>query len=128
MKHLPRALLVIAAVNFAAALFFLAALPAQDGGRVIACIGLVVVHLLIGGGLLLRMNWARALMLVYALFQIAALATAAVVAILSLQLKPFTAWTATILVLTLVLIPFLVWGSRYLLRETTRALFVPPET
>lgn len=126
MRNLPKPLLVIVAANVAALAFFLAVFPSQSGGPAIACLGLVLLHALIAGGLLWRMNWARGLMLAYALFQIAAVATAAVVAVLSLQLKPFTTWTATQLILAAVLIPFLWWTSAYLMRESTRVLFAQP--
>lgn len=127
MQKPPIPLLIIVAANIAAMIFFLIVFPSQSGGPAIACLGLVLLHALIAGGLLLRMNWARGLMLAYALFQIAAVATAAVVAVLSLQLKPFTTWTATQLILAAVLIPFLWWASAYLMRESTRLLFVRPE-
>lgn len=126
MRNLPKSLLIIVAANVAAMVFFIIAFPTQSGGPAIACIGLVILHALIAVGLLWRMNWARGLMIAYALFQIAAVATAAVVAILSLQLKPFTTWTATQLILAAVLIPFLWWASAYLMRDTTRALFTRP--
>jgi hypothetical protein len=127
MRNLPRPLLLIAGANGVAMLFFLGAFPFEEGGRAIACLGLVLLHGLLSAGLLLRQNWARGLMLVYSLFQIAALATSAVVAILSLQLKPFTAWTATQLILAAVLVPFLGWCSAWLLRDSNRLLFVRPE-
>jgi hypothetical protein len=127
MRDLPKPLLLIIAANCVAMLFFLGVYPFEEGGRAIACLGLVLLHALIAGGLLFRQNWARGLMLVYSLFQIAALATSAVVAILSLQLKPFTAWTATQLMLAAVLVPFLAWCGHWLLQDTTRSLFVRPE-
>ena len=126
MRNLPKSLLIIVAANIAALVFFLVVYPSQSGGPAMACLGLVLLHALIAGGLLWRMNWARGLMLAYALFQIAAVATAAVVAVLSLQLKPFSIWTATQLILAAVLIPFLWWTSAYLMRESTRVLFARP--
>ncbi len=121
--HLPAGVLVLVAANVAGAVFFAIACPGETGGRAIACTALVLVHATLAFGLYHTYNWARVIMLIYALFQIAGLATAAVVALLMLQAKPFTAWTGVMFGLALVLIPFLSWACTYLMRESTRDRF-----
>lgn len=124
-RMLPKPLLVIATANIAAALICLGVLPSQGGARAAGTLALAMLYGVIAGGLLWRRNWARGLMLAWALFQIGALATGSAVEVLMLQMKPFSAWTALLWIISLVLIPFLWWASVWLLRERTRSLFVP---
>ena len=106
---------IIGIANIFGAFFFIFALPQLEGGRFLAAVILSLTHVLIAIGFFLKLDWARAIMLVYSTFQLFALATATVVSILSLQYRSFSLWTGTILFLFFTVGPFLAWTIHFLL-------------
>ncbi|SRR5581483_8826508 len=112
----PAGIKVLIAANFlAAAGFAIGSLPAT-GDRFIGCLVLAPLHVLLGFALWRGYRWGRILMLLYAVFQGAALTVGSVISILMLAGQPPTANTYGILGLAVFLIPFLIWTAVYLAR------------
>jgi len=112
---------VLIAVNALVALALLIMFPQYTGGRALLylCVGLL--HGVLGIGLYFQTNWARVLMIVYALFQIAGMSLWSVIGLMTLVAQPLSTEKAQFLALAVVAIPFLAWSVFYLLGQLRRA-------
>lgn len=122
----PAGMKVLVAVNALAALALLIMVPQYTGGRALLylCVGLL--HGLLGVGLYLQSNWARVLMIVYALFQVAGMGLWSLIGLMTLVAQPLSSEKAQFLVLAAIAIPFLSWSAFYLLGQLRRAADSPP--
>lgn len=118
----PLGIKILIAVNFAAAAVLLLMVPHYSGGRALLylCVGLL--HGLLGIGLYLRQNWARIVMIVYALFQSVGMALWSLIGLMTLMAEPLDADKAAFLAFSAVAIPFLFWAGIYLLRHMTNGV------
>ena len=123
----PAGIKVLVAVNALAALTLLVMFPQYTGGRALLylCVGLL--HGLLGIGLYFQANWARVLMIVYALFQVAGMGLWSLIGLMTLVAQPLSTEKAQFLILAAVAIPFLSWSAIYLLGQLRRAADTPPD-
>jgi sulfite exporter TauE/SafE len=122
----PVGIKVLVAVNALAALTLLIMFPQYTGGRALLYLCVGILHGVLGIGLFLQANWARVLMIVYALFQVAGMSLWALIGLMTLVAQPLSAEKAQFLVLAAVAIPFLSWSVFYLLGQLRRAADPPP--
>ena len=113
----PTGIKVLVAVNALTALSLLIMFPQYSGGRALLylCVGLL--HGLLGAGLYFQANWARVLMIVYALFQVAGMSLWSLIGLMTLVAQPLSTDKAQFLALAAVTIPFLTWSVLYLLAQ-----------
>lgn len=115
---------IMVAANAAAAIGLLAAWPWQSGLRGMLFLIVGMVHVVLTVGLWRMKNWARILMICYALFQFAGLSIATVVTLALVQEDGLTPGARLELVLAGVVLPLLLWAAIYLLRPAGQALFL----
>jgi hypothetical protein len=120
----PFALWFLVGVNAVAAIVLFIASPLQNSGnRGLAFAILAAAHTVLAAGLAWRRNWARVLMLIYAVFQFAGLTIGVVVAAAFVQADGWTPYHAMLFVVAAVVLPLLLWATLYLLGPAGQALF-----
>jgi hypothetical protein len=118
------AIWVMVVANALAAIGLLAAWPWQSGVRGMLFFIVGTIHVALAIGLWRMKNWARILMICYALFQFTGLSIGTMITLAFVQADGFTPDSARFLLLAAVGLPLLLWALIYLLRPTGQSLFV----
>ena len=113
----PRGLMVLVTVNAVAAIILLIMSPLYPGGRGLLYLCAGILHAVLALGLFRAYNWARVIMIIYALFQAVGMSLWSLIGLMTLAVQPMTAAKAGFLGFALVAVPFLVWSVVYLLRQ-----------
>ena len=117
----PVGIKVLVAVNAVTALILLVMFPQYSGGRALLYLCVGILHAVLGVGLYFQTNWARVLMIIYALFQVAGMGLWSLIGLMTLLAVPVSTEKAEFLVLSAVAIPFLLWSALYLLGQLRKA-------
>ena len=116
----PVGIRVLIAVNTLTALALLAMCPQYSGGRALLYLVVGMLHALLGFALYRGYNWARVVMIIYALFQVAGMGLWSLIGIMTLAAEPLSNEKAQFLGFAAIAIPFLAWSVIYLLRDIQR--------
>ncbi len=113
----PSGIKVLVAVNAITAIALLIMFPQYSGARALLYLFIGLLHAVLAAGLYFQSNWARVLMIVYALFQVAGMSLWALIGLMTLVAQPLSTEKAQFLGLAAVAIPFLAWSVFYLLGQ-----------
>jgi hypothetical protein len=113
----PSGIKVLVGVNAITAIALLIMFPQYSGARALLYLFIGLLHAVLAAGLYFQSNWARVLMIVYALFQVAGMSLWALIGLMTLVAQPLSTEKAQFLVLAAVAIPFLAWSVFYLLGQ-----------
>ena len=113
----PTGLRILVTVNALTAIALLLMFPQYTGGRALLYLCAGLLHGVLAFGLFHRYNWARIVMIVYALLQAAGMSLWSLIGLMTLMIEPLGRDKAQFLALAAVAIPFLVWTIVYLLRQ-----------
>jgi hypothetical protein len=117
------AIWIMVVANAFAAIGLLAAWPWQTGVRGMLFFMLGIVHIVLAAGLWRMKNWARILMVCYALFQFAGLSIGTMITLALVQADGLTAGATRFLALAAAGLPLLLWALIYLLRPAGQSMF-----
>lgn len=118
------AIWVLVAGNAIAAVGLLASWPWQDGLRGFFFFTFGLLHIGLAVGLWKVQNWARVLMIAYALFQLVGLGIWTLITLAMVDVDGMTPDAARLFVLAGIALPLLAWALVYLLRPSGQAPFV----
>ena len=125
-RRRPLGIKVLVSVNILAAISLLVMFPQYTGGRALLYLCVGSLHALLGVALYFQFNWARIMMIVYALFQVAGMSLWSLIGLMTLVAQPLSPDKARFLLLAAVAIPFLAWSVFYLLAQLRAEADSPP--
>ena len=117
------AIWVLVLGNAAAAIGLLGSWPWQTGLRGLFFFMFGLLHIVLAVGLWGLHNWARVLMIAYALFQLAGLTIWTMISIAMVEMDGWTPEARHTVALAAVALPLLLWALIYLLRPAGQARF-----
>jgi hypothetical protein len=118
------AIWVLVIANVLAAIGLLVSWPWQSGLRGMFFFVFGLLHIVLAAGLWRLQNWARILMIAYALFQLTGLGIWTLITLAMVQMDGSTPESTRLFLLAGVALPLLLWAVIYLLRPAGQSLFL----